>query len=98
MFSEFGPYDPDAPLERATALPPGWYTRADALALEREHLFARTWQVVGRADQVREPGAYFTTRLAGQSLAIVRDAAGALRGFHNVCRHRAGPPATGEGV
>lgn len=98
MFSEFGAYDADAPLERAHALPPGWYTRADALALEREHLFAKTWQIVGRADQVRGPGAYFTTRLCGEPLLIARDASGALRGFHNVCRHRAGPPATGEGM
>lgn len=98
MFPDFGPYDPDAPLERATALPPGWYTRPEALALEREHLFLRTWQCVGRADQVAQPGQYFTTALAGEPLVVVRDDDGSLRAFYNVCRHRAGPPATGCGT
>lgn len=97
MFSQFGKYDPDAPLERATALPPGWYTEPAALALERQHLFLKSWQVVGRADQVADRGQYFTTSLCGEPLVILRDLEGALRGFYNVCRHRAGPPAAGEG-
>lgn len=97
MFPQFGKYDSDAPLERATALPPGWYVKPEALALEREHLFHKSWQVVGRADQVAERGQYFTTALCGEPLVILRDSDGTLRAFYNVCRHRAGPPATGEG-
>jgi len=97
MFPEFGPYDPELPLSRATALPPGWYRDPRALALEREHLFHRSWQVVGHAAQVAEPGQYVTAELAGEPIVLVRDGEGALRGFSNVCRHRAGPPATGAG-
>jgi len=39
------------------------------------------------------PGDFFTTELIGEPLLLVRGADGALRGFYNVCRHRAGPPA-----
>jgi choline monooxygenase len=53
--------------------------------------------VVGHAEQVRSSGDYFTTELMGEPLLIVRGAEGTLRGFYNVCRHRAGPPAAGCG-
>ena len=42
-------------------------------------------------------GDYFTTELVGEPLLIVRGNDGKLRGFYNVCRHRAGPPAEGCG-
>ncbi len=64
----------------------------------RERIFSATWQVVGRHDQVAKPGDYFTTEVAGEPLLIVRDADEKLRGFYNVCRHRAGPPAEGCGT
>lgn len=98
MFPDLGPYDPDSPLERATALPPGWYTHPEALAVERRSLFFNTWQAVGRADQVAQAGQYFTTSLLGEPLVVLRDDDGHLRAFYNVCRHRAGPPATGCGT
>ena len=44
-----------------------------------------------------KPGDYFTTELLGEPLLLVRGAQGELRGFYNVCRHRAGPPAEGCG-
>src|SRR5437899_10630932 len=60
-------------------------------------MFARTWQVVGHVHQLANPGDYFTTELAGEPLLIVSGAQKELRGFYNVCRHRAGPPAEGCG-
>ena len=47
--------------------------------------------------QVAKPGDYFTTELAGEPLLFVRGTDEKLRGFYNVCRHRAGPPAEGCG-
>jgi choline monooxygenase len=82
---------------RAHTLPGSFYTDPAVLESERERIFARTWQVVGRSAQVRQPGDYFTAELAGEPLLLGRDAGGTLRGFYNVCRHRAGPPATGAG-
>lgn len=82
---------------RAWTLPAWLYTDADVFAAEKEKIFFRTWQVVGHHSQVANPGDYFTVELAGEPLLIVRGAEGKLRGFYNVCRHRAGPPAEGCG-
>src|SRR6185503_8446198 len=40
---------------------------------------------------------YFTTTIANEPLLIVRGNDGVLRAMSNVCRHRAGPVARGEG-
>jgi choline monooxygenase len=58
---------------------------------ERQVIFAKSWQFLGlEADLVRT-GDYLAEVIAGYPLMVVRDAQGGLRGFHNVCRHRAGP-------
>ena len=82
---------------RAWTLPSAVYVDAVVFAAEKERIFFRTWQVVGHHNQVANPGDYFTTELAGEPLLIVRGTGGELRGFYNVCRHRAGPPAEGCG-
>jgi len=87
----------DSDLARAHTLPSRFYLDAHVLDEEHKHIFARTWQIVGRSDQVTKSGDYFTTQLAGEPLLIVRGTDGELRGFYNVCKHRAGPPATGCG-
>ena len=53
------------------------------------------WSGITR--QLTKPGDFFTTELLGEPLLLVRGAQGELRGFYNVCRHRAGPPAEGCG-
>jgi choline monooxygenase len=87
----------DPNLERAWTLPSHLYTDPAALAEEKERIFGCTWQVVGHVRQLAEPGDYITTELVGEPLLVVRDSAGELRAFYNVCRHRAGPPAEGCG-
>jgi choline monooxygenase len=82
---------------RAWTLPAKLYTESDVFAEEKEKIFARSWQVVGHKVQVANAGDYFTTELVGEPLLIVRGNDGKLRGFYNVCRHRAGPPAEGCG-
>ena len=87
----------DPRLEHASTLPSRYYTEPDALAAENRSLFARTWQLVGHASQVRETGQFFTTVVAEEPLLIVRGSDQVLRAMSNVCRHRAGPIARGEG-
>ena len=87
--------DPD--IARAWTLPSRLYTDAGVFAAEKEKIFSRTWQVVGHASQVEKSGDYFTTELVDEPLLFVRGSDGGLRGFYNVCRHRAGPPAEGCG-
>jgi len=92
---EFLDIDPD--IERAWSLPASFYIDPAASALEHDKIFSKTWQVVGHGYQLANPGDYFTTELHGEPLLLVRGAGGELRGFYNVCRHRAGPPAEGCG-
>jgi choline monooxygenase len=87
----------DADIRRAWSLPAHYYRDADIAALEKEAIFACTWQVVGHRNQIPDPGDYFTTELVGEPLLVVRGMSGEIRGFYNVCRHRAGPPAQGCG-
>jgi len=87
----------EAAIERAWTLPSTLYTDPSVFDAEKLKVFSRTWQVVGHSSQVMNPGDYFTTELVGEPLLIARGADGRLRGFYNVCRHRAGPPAEGCG-
>ncbi|MGH9580968.1 MAG: aromatic ring-hydroxylating oxygenase subunit alpha [Terriglobales bacterium] len=87
----------DAEIARSWTLPSHLYVDAGWLAAERERIFSRAWQIVGRREQLAHPGDFFTAEVAGEPLLLARDAAGMLRGFYNVCRHRAGPPAEGCG-
>ncbi|MGZ5445910.1 MAG: aromatic ring-hydroxylating oxygenase subunit alpha [Thermoanaerobaculia bacterium] len=87
----------DPRLEVATTLPSRFYFDADVLAEENRNVFGRTWQLAGNAAQVRENGQYFTTTIGDEPVLVVRGNDGVLRAMSNVCRHRAGPIARGEG-
>ncbi len=88
------PFDPD--IRRAATIPSRLYVDPVYLELERDQVFARTWQLVGRSEQLRESGDFITARIGREAVVVVHDGDG-LRGFHNVCLHRAGPVAEGCG-
>lgn len=94
-------FDFEERIERAETLPARCYTDPAYSEPERRQIFNRTWQLVGRLNQVPEPGSYFTAEVAGEPVVIVRGSNGEwpqnLNAFHNVCRHRAGPVAQGAG-
>jgi choline monooxygenase len=69
-------------------LPYSWYTDDELLRRERSLIFARSWQYAGRAAQVDLPGSFLATDAGGIPILVTRDAAGELRAFLNVCRHR----------
>src|ERR1700685_4274142 len=95
-------------IECAETLASRFYTDPSILELEKKRIFHRTWQLVGTLDQgcgkvngskrtIRDPESFFTADLAGEPIVITRDKLGVLRAFSNVCRHRAGPIASGSG-
>src|SRR5262245_17197403 len=84
-----GSYNPDLPLEKAWTIPAPWYIDPRVLELERRTVFSRSWQMVGRTDQLSEPGQYITIEVSGEPIVVVRGSDGVLRGFFNVCRHHA---------
>jgi Rieske 2Fe-2S family protein len=75
-------------LQGARTMPARYYTSPDIYAREQEHLLRTRWLCVGRADQLREPGAYFLQPIGQESIIVLRDRKGVLRAFYNVCRHR----------
>lgn len=87
----------DSDIASAWSVPALFYTDPSVLALEQERIFGRAWQPVGHCNQLAKPGDFFTAELFGEPLLLARGAAGELRGFYNICRHRAGPPAEGCG-
>ena len=82
------------PLARSETIPSSWYTDSRVHTLDRHAVFECTWQYVGHVGQVSKPGSLFTADVGSNPVVIVRDKAGSLRAFYNVCRHRGGPLAT----
>jgi choline monooxygenase len=62
--------------------------------LELENVFSKTWQVIGRTDQIQKPGDFLTFTVAGEPIVAVRGSDGQLRAFYNVCRHHAAAVVT----
>jgi phenylpropionate dioxygenase-like ring-hydroxylating dioxygenase large terminal subunit len=84
-------------LDGGLSLPASWYTDQAIVDLERERIFLRYWQYVGRTAQVVEVGDYFTGLTGGDlPVVVVRDDDG-LRAFVNVCRHRRHEVMSGAG-
>ena len=77
------------PVELASTLIPDAYTSPEFFALEQERVFTTGWVAVGFASDVDRPGACVVVDVAGRSVIVTRNRHGRLRGFHNVCRHRA---------
>ncbi|HEY8186415.1 MAG TPA: aromatic ring-hydroxylating dioxygenase subunit alpha [Pyrinomonadaceae bacterium] len=82
-------YNPTAALAQASTIPAPWYTDERVFDLEMQTVFARSWQMVCRLDQVSKPGQYVTSELAGEPIVMVRGDDNLLRAFFNVCRHHA---------
>jgi len=85
------------PLEDGWTLPASWYSDAGVAALERERIFARSWQYAGPAEDVSRPGSFATTQAGHIPVVVTRDREGVLRAFVNVCRHRAYTVAKDKG-
>jgi choline monooxygenase len=87
-------YNPHDSLDHAWTIPSPWYFDPRIAKLEEQSVFATSWQMVGRAHQVRERGQFFTADLSGEPLVVVRGEDGRLRAFYNVCRHHAAAVVT----
>jgi choline monooxygenase len=86
-----------APLPRAETIPSAWYVDPRFHELDREAVFARTWQLVAHGAQLLHPGDHVVATVAGNPIIVVRGKDGVLRAFYNVCRHRGGPLAMKHG-
>ncbi len=57
-------------------------------ARERQAIFRRSWQMLGRVSQVAARGQYVAADIAGDKVFVDPRPRWQLRGFRNVCRHR----------
>src|SRR5438105_15194151 len=89
-------YDDSAPLAEASTIPAPWYVDPRIAELEARTVFSKTWQLIGRTDQVEKPGQFVSSTIAGEPIVVVRGADGVLRAFYNVCRHHAAAVVTEE--
>jgi len=78
-------------------LPFAWYTDPEILRLEQELIFRRGWHYVGHLDQLPEIGSRLAGRAGDVPVLVLRDDAGEVRAFLNVCRHRGSVLIEGEG-
>jgi Rieske 2Fe-2S family protein len=72
----------------AKSLAQRYFVSPEVFAEEQDGIFSKQWILVGHHNQIVEPGDYFVTEVASESLIIVRDKGGEVHGFYNVCRHR----------
>lgn len=70
------------PLERE------FYTSADLFEEEMGRIFQGRWICALRESEIAAPGAYKRVEIGAESVIVLRDTRGAVRAFHNVCRHR----------
>lgn len=87
----------DPRIENARTPPAAFYLDPAWYEAERRAVFGKSWQLVGRTDQIAEPGDYFTFEVAKEPGIVVRDARGEIRALSNVCRHRASLLLSGSG-
>jgi len=97
MKIDLSDYDANAPLSLAHTLPSRWYMDPQFLEFEKEKIFWRTWQALGRMEEISRPGDFLTSEIHGEPIVVTHGTDGALRALSNVCRHRAGPVAIGKG-
>ncbi len=86
------------PILHAHALPAHAYVDAEMEALERAYVFGRGWHLLAHGCRLRAPGDHIVVDCGGLPVIAVHGADGVIRAFHNVCRHRAGPIATCDGL
>ncbi|MEO1199416.1 MAG: aromatic ring-hydroxylating dioxygenase subunit alpha [Pseudomonadota bacterium] len=76
------------PVAEAHGLPNDLYADAEAFAFETQRIFHGGWACIGVGADVPEPGDVMPIDLLGAPLLLVRDRAGDLKLYQNVCRHR----------
>jgi len=91
----------DADIRRASTLPGRVYSDPEYLELQKDRVFARSWQFLGDSSRARAPGRVFPFTLLDGSLdeplVLTADDEGVVRCLSNVCTHRGALVVEGEG-
>ena len=82
---------------KGKTLPARAYTSPEVYEAEMREVFLKSWNFACHVSDVAEPGRFWTTTIAGEPIAVLRDKDGQLRALSNVCRHRAARILDGQG-
>ncbi len=80
------------------ALPAWVYSHPEMTRLEIERILLPSWQIVTHVSALKKAGDYATLDIGPESVFVIRDREGTIRGFHNVCRHRGARLVDGTGT
>jgi phenylpropionate dioxygenase-like ring-hydroxylating dioxygenase large terminal subunit len=75
-------------LAEAVTIPVEAYISEDYVRAERDKLWRKIWQQVGRVEEIPEVGNFLTYEILDDSIVVVRTAADTIKAYHNVCTHR----------
>ena len=64
------------------------YISEDYARAERDKLWRKVWQQVGRVEEIPEVGSYLTYDILDDSIIVVRTGPNEFAAHHNVCMHR----------
>lgn len=64
------------------------YTFESYARAERDKLWRKVWQQVGRIEEIPEVGSFLTYDILDDSIIVVRTAPDKIRAYYNVCSHR----------
>lgn len=82
---------------KEVVVPGYWYTDPKIFAQERERIWYKTWQFVGRQEQLANPGDYFSCTIADEPILVTHTPSGKLQAMYNVCPHRGMRVVEGQG-
>ncbi|WP_423905859.1 aromatic ring-hydroxylating oxygenase subunit alpha [Candidatus Spongiihabitans sp.] len=71
------------------SLPANWYYDEAVFRREQKNIFEKNWTFIIDGAEVAKPGQFVTATITNQFIVIVRTLQGELKGFLNLCRHRA---------
>lgn len=71
-------------------LPASWYRDRDVFERERRTIWRNEWVMFAPAAKLTTRGQYVAEEVGGIPVFVVVEPSGQLRGYHNVCPHRAG--------
>jgi Rieske 2Fe-2S family protein len=69
-------------------LPREFYVGDEVYQTDLEMLHYREWMFAGHDCELQKPGDYITFQIGDYPVLVVRSGDGAIRAFHNTCRHR----------
>src|SRR5262245_26409591 len=76
-------------IDAGFTLPSEWFSDPAIFREEQRKILRRAWHFVTSTDRLAEVGDVFPWAIGGVPIVLVRTEDGSIRGYENICRHRA---------